>query len=101
MKTSRIDDLKSLAKDLRREEPRPASDKLGPFPGAARVVDKCRATLVGWEGEYHFGCPFDQSFAQEAGINLNDFKDIVATGASDQELADWLCRHSPTAKNSL
>lgn len=90
MKTSRIDDLKSVAKDLRQEEPRPPEQELGGFQGGARVLDKCRASLVGWEGDYQFGCPFDQSFARDAGIDLNTFKDIVATGASDEEVADWL-----------
>ncbi|MGN6552919.1 MAG: DUF5069 domain-containing protein [Verrucomicrobiota bacterium] len=90
MKISRIDDLKQLAKDLRQEEPRPADLELGGLEGGARVLDKCRATLVGTEGEFQFGCPFDQSFARNAGIDLNEFKDIVATGASDEEVADWL-----------
>jgi hypothetical protein len=90
MKTSRIDDLKRWAKDLRQEEPRPADQDLGGLEGGARVLDKCRAALMGWEGEYQFGCPFDQSFARNAGIELNEFKDIVATGATDEEVADWL-----------
>lgn len=100
MKTSRIDDLKALAKDLRQEEPRPADEELGGLEGGARVLDKCRASLVGWEGEYEFGCPFDQSFARNAGIDLNDFKDIVATGASDDEVASWLRQnaHAPSSR---
>ncbi len=90
MKSNRIDDVKWHAKDLRKEEPRSADYELGGLEGGARVLDKCRAALVGWEGEYQFGCPFDQSFARNAGIDLNDFKEVVATGASDEEVASWL-----------
>lgn len=90
MKTSKIDDLKRWTRDLRQEEPRPMDEELGGFKGAARVLDKCRASLVGWQGDYTFGCPFDRSFASSTGISLNDFKDIVASGASDEEVAEWL-----------
>lgn len=82
--------LKKLAKDLRKEEPRHASARLGGFEGAARCLDKCRATLVGWQGEFSYGCPMDQMFFLEAGIDKEQFKDIVATGASDDEVEQWL-----------
>jgi hypothetical protein len=49
--------LKGLAKDLRNEEPRYASKELAGFQGAARCLDKCRASLLGWQGEYQYGCP--------------------------------------------
>jgi len=86
--------LEKLAKDLRKEEPRPAHVKLANFEMAARTLDKCRASLLGIEGEYRFGCPMDQEFFQEAVINEEDFKAFVATGASDQEVADWLAQHA-------
>lgn len=90
MKSNRIDDLMAWAKDLRHEEPRSTDQELGGLEGGARVLDKCRASLVGWDGEYQFGCPFDQSFARNAGIDLDDFRNIVATGAADDEIASWL-----------
>ena len=82
--------LKELAKDLRKEEPRHMSTRLAGFEGAARCLDKCRATLVGWNGEFRYGCPMDQMFFQEAGIEKEEFKDFVATGASDEEVEHWL-----------
>ena len=82
--------LEQLAKDLREQEPRAAYEKLGGFEMAARTLDKCRASLLGIEGEYRFGCPMDQEFFREAGIERNEFEDLVGTGASDQEVADWV-----------
>jgi hypothetical protein len=86
--------LKTLAKDLRKEEPRHVSKRLAGFDGAARCLDKCRATLLGWNGEFQYGCPMDQMFFQEAGINKEEFKSFVATGASDAEVEHWLKEHS-------
>jgi hypothetical protein len=90
MKTSQFDDLKHRTRDLRHQEPRPADQELGGLQGGARVLDKCRATLLGVQGDFQFGCPFDRSFARNAGISLDDFREMVATGASDDEVADWL-----------
>ena len=86
--------LKGLAKDLRNEEPRHMSARLAGFEGAARCLDKCRATLLGCNGEFRFGCPMDQMFFQEAGIEKEEFKDFVATGASDEEVEQWLNEHA-------
>jgi hypothetical protein len=86
--------LEKLARDLRKEEPRPAHLKLGNFEMAARTLDKCRATLLGIEGEYRFGCPMDQQFFAEAGISGDEFQSIVATGASDDEVARWVEQHA-------
>ena len=46
--------VKRWAKDLRKQEPRPPSEELGGFELAARCVDKCRAALLGWQGEYQY-----------------------------------------------
>ncbi len=86
--------LKKLARDLRKEEPRYGGMTLGGFEGAARALDKCRATLLGWQGDYLYGCPLDQMFFQEAGINKEEFRDFVATGASDGEVEQWLKDHA-------
>ena len=85
-----LEAVKKLAKDLRREEPRDPSEKLGGFEKAARCVDKCRATLVGQQGDFIYGCPMDRSFLDRAGVGVEEFKQFVATGASDSELEAWL-----------
>ena len=86
--------LKTLAKDLRKEEPRHVSKRLAGFDGAARCLDKCRATLLGWNGEFQYGCPMDQMFFREAGIEKDGFQSFVATGASDDEVEQWLKEHA-------
>lgn len=86
--------VKSLARDLRKEEPRHASEQLAGFEGAARCLDKCRASLVGWQGDYRYGCPLDQMFFDEAGIDKIEFKNFVAGGASDDEVEQWLKEHA-------
>jgi hypothetical protein len=90
--------LKELTRDLRREEPRSAHETLGGEPYAARTVDKCRATLLGINGEYQFGCPMDQHFFEETGINQEEFKGFVGTGASDDEIGEWIAQHTRTRR---
>jgi len=85
-----LDKVRQLARDLRKEEPRPAHEELGGFPMAARTLDKCRAALAGWEGDYNFGCPMDRQFFAEAGIAAAEFKAFVATGATDSDVETWL-----------
>ena len=94
MRKPDLEKVKTLARDLRSEKPRPARQELGGFPLAARCLDKCRASLLGWEGDYTFGCPMDQEFLQEAEIDKNEFRDFVATGATDEEVAAWIEEHA-------
>ena len=82
--------LKSLALDLTKNYPRSPRETLGGFVIAARTLDKCRAVLAGTEGEYHFDCPLDNFFFGFAEIKGADFKDFVATGATDDEVAEWI-----------
>lgn len=86
--------LELLAKDLRKQEPRPPDERLGGFQMAARCLDKCRASLLDRQGDFTYGCPMDQQFFQEAGVDRNEFKDFVATGASDEEVAQWIEEHA-------
>jgi hypothetical protein len=90
--------LKMFAKDLRKEEPRGADETLAGHEIAARCLDKCRATLLGWQGDYKFGCGMDQMFFNDTGISADEFKDFVATGASDQEVEQWVQEHAAAAR---
>ena len=85
-----LEAVKKLAKDLRNESPREPSDKLAGFEKAARCVDKCRATIVGMQGEFVYGCPMDRSFLDPIGIGVEEFRQFVATGATDAEIEKWL-----------
>lgn len=89
--------VKKLAKDLRTESPRSPQEELGGFAKAARCLDKCRATIVGQQGDYQFGCPMDRSFLDTAGIGVEEFRQFVATGASDEDVDRWLREKSSAA----
>lgn len=92
MATETTSRLKAL--DLTREFPRSPRETLGGYVIAGRTLDKCRAVVAGTPGEYHFNCPLDNIFFEFAGIRAEDFKDFVATGASDEEVAGWIVKHA-------
>jgi hypothetical protein len=85
----------ALAPDLTKTSPRSPRAPLGNYKIiAARALDKCRAELAGSSGPYHFNCPLDRVFFRFSGIDAGQFKSFVATGASDQEVADWIAKES-------
>jgi hypothetical protein len=86
--------LKKLAKDLNKDFPRSPRETIGGYVLAGRALDKCRADLNGTVGEYHFNCPLDQVFFNFTGINADEFKAYVATGASDDEVGEWVKNHA-------
>jgi uncharacterized protein DUF5069 len=83
-----LEKVKLLARDLRggKQFPRSPRATLAGYVLAARAVDKCRAVLVGWEGEYHSNCPVDQRWLKFAEIDYDDFRSFVATGATMMRL---------------
>lgn len=91
-----LDKVRELAPDLRGEKgfPRSPRETLADFVLAARAVDKCRADLVGWQGEYHSNCGLDQIWFKFAEIDYEEFRAFVATGATDDEMADWIRQHA-------
>lgn len=91
-----LEKVKRLARDLRngKEFPRSPRETLAGYVLAARALDKCRASLVGWQGEYHSNCPLDQRWLNFAEIDYNAFRSFVATGATDDEVAAWIGQHA-------
>jgi hypothetical protein len=81
---------KIIALDLNTEFPRSPRAVLAGYVIAGRALDKCRAVLNESAGEYHFACPLDNLFFEFAGIDSEEFKDFVATGADDAAVADWI-----------
>lgn len=91
----------SLAKDLSREFPRSPRESLGGYLIAARTLDKCRADLAGTVGDYRFNCSIDQRFFGFAGIDADEFRSFVATGATDKEVAAWIEAHAMPRPRSV
>lgn len=92
--TTVSEQLKTLAKDLRKDYPRSPRETLGGYVIAGRTLDKCRAVLNGTNGEYHFNCPLDRMFLDFSGIDADEFKAFVATGASDAAVGEWIQQHA-------
>ena len=86
--------IKLLAKDLTHEYPRSPRETLSGYVIAMRMLDKCRAVLAGTAGEYHYDCRLDRHFLDFTGIDAEEFKTFVATGATDAEVAIWIESHS-------
>ena len=84
--------LQTLARDLNRHAPRSPYAALGAgFPAvAARLVDKCRAELLGQAGSYHYNCPMDRKFFAATGLEADALREFIATGADDEEVAAWM-----------
>jgi len=91
-----LEKVKLLARDLRdgKEFPRSPRQTLAGYLLAARAVDKCRAVIVGWQGEYHSNCPLDQRWLKFAEVDYDKFRNCVASGATDDEIVKWIGSNS-------
>jgi hypothetical protein len=92
--TAEPEKLKPRAMDLTKEYPRSPRETLAGYIIAPRALDKCRAKLNGTEGEYLFDFFMDRQFFEFTGIKAKDFTAFVATGATDEEVADWITKNS-------
>ena len=82
--------LQRLVKDLTKEPPRSPREVLGGYVILARCLDKCRAFLLGINGEYNYWyCSLCAQLEEFTGVDHEVMKEFVATGASDDELAEW------------
>ena len=94
VKAEPTEKLKSLARDLTKEYPRSARETLAGYVIAPRMLDKCRAHLNGTIGDYLYNFLLDRQFFHFTGIKADEFTSFVATGAMDEEVADWITVHS-------
>lgn len=76
--------------DLTSRPPRSLRVRLGRYAILPRMLDKCRATIAGTNGEYHYNCPVDQHFLRFTGIDAEELKTEVATGKGDGEILEWI-----------
>ena len=83
-------DLAQLALDLTQDYPRSPRALFAGYVIAGRILDKCRAMLNGTAGEYEYNYGMDRVFFEFAGIDAEEFKAFVGTGATDEEVADWI-----------
>ncbi len=87
--------LLPLAKDLTKGPPRSPREVLGGYVILARCLDKCRAFLLGMNGEYNYWyCSLCSQLEEFTGVDHDVMKEIVATGVTDDELAEWFKAHS-------
>lgn len=78
------------APDLTQRAPRSMRCRLGGYALLPRMLDKCRASLVGKNGEFHYNCPLDQHFLNFTGVDPEALKAEVAKGKGDGEILDWI-----------
>lgn len=76
--------------DLTQHPPRSARVRLGGYVILPRCLDKCRATVAGKNGEFHYACPVDQRFLEFVGIDAEALKAQVNKALSDREILDWI-----------
>ena len=89
----------TTAIDLTKEAPRSPRNRIGDYALMARMIDKGRATLNGTVGEYHYACPLDQTLFAYKGVQADEVKAVLASGATDDEILSWFNQHG-TPKNA-
>ncbi len=83
--------------DLSKQAPHSPRERIGGFAIACRAVDKCRASLAGTLGEYHYDCPLDNRLFSFKGITGEQFKAAVQHAKTYDEVGAWLLANG-TAK---
>jgi hypothetical protein len=81
--------------DLTKQAPHSPRERVAGFAIASRTVDKCRASIAGTLGEYHYDCPLDNMLFSFKGINGGQFKAAVqaaknyGTAKTPAEIKAW------------
>ena len=63
-----------IDRDLSKQAPHSPRERIDGFAIASRTVDKCRASMAGMLGEYHYDCPLDNVLFSFNGITGEQFK---------------------------
>lgn len=79
-----------LAPNLAKQAPHSPRERLAGFVIARRTVDKCRASLAGTLGQYHYDSPLDNSLFSFKGITAEQFKAAVQATNNDEDIGIWL-----------
>ena len=83
-------------RDLTKQAPHSPRNRLAGFAIASRAVDKCRASLAGTLGEYHYDCPLDNLLFSFKGINGEQFKTAVQAAKNYEDVGFWLQANGTT-----
>ena len=78
--------------DLRTGFPRSMKVKIAGHVHVARMIDKCRATLAGTEGEYIYPCPMDERLLEFSGLTSEQFTAAVRANPTDEGVAAWFAQ---------
>jgi hypothetical protein len=73
--------------DLTQAPPRSPSDRVGGYVILGRMIDKCRASLVGALGAYRPDSALDHLLLDWKGISWAPFWTEIVAGSSDEEVA--------------
>jgi hypothetical protein len=79
-----------IDRDLTQQAPHSPRERIGGFAIACRAVDKCRASLTGTLGEYHYDCPLDNQLFSFKGITGAQFKTAVEAAKNYEDIGTWL-----------
>jgi|ERR1700677_17889 len=79
-----------IARDLAQHPPHSPRERLAGFVIASRAIDKCRASVTGTVGEYHYDCPLDNMLFSFKGITGEQFKALVQNSENYEEVGKWL-----------
>jgi hypothetical protein len=80
-------------RDLTKQAPSSPRVRIGGFVIAKRTIDKCRASLTGKLGDYHYDCPLDNVLFGFKEINGEQFKAAVQAAKTYEEVGEWLLTH--------
>lgn len=86
--------------DLSLRAPRSPRVELGGLPVLARTIDRARASLPGGNlGQYDpvGSGGLSNIMLDGLGINPNDFVEAVTAAVTDQDVLDWVEKHSDSA----
>src|ERR1700683_4375738 len=83
-------------RDLTKQAPHSPRERIAGFAIASRTVDKCRASLAGTLGEYHYDCPLDNMLFSFKGINGEQFKAAVQAAKKYEDIGAWLQANGTT-----
>ena len=79
-----------VTRDLNKKAPHSPRERIAGFVIARRAVDKCRATLAGTPGQYHYDCPLDNTLFSFKGITSEQFKAAVQASKTYEDIGAWL-----------